>query len=169
MLQTGQAGSTQAAAAKRRPFGLIAIIVTQLITVAFCALALGVLALVRLGHIAAAEIDFPPQEQITAAAALVVNALCAFGLWRRKRWAWYLTMLQLGFFMLSDLYSYFNDQPIATYVWSMVLNVCMVFYLNQREVQNVFRTRPANDTSQAGGDLEGALASALDRGLNGEP
>ncbi len=42
------------------------------------------------------------------ALAFVVNGVCAVGLWQRRRWAWFLTMLQLGVFMFSDLYSYFT-------------------------------------------------------------
>ena len=71
----------------------------------------------------------------------VINGVCAIGLWRRQRWAWFLTMLQLGAFMISDLYSYFTNSPPETYAWSMLLNVFMVFYLNQRDVQAIFLTK----------------------------
>ena len=75
---------------------------------------------------------------MTLVFAFVANGVCAVGLWWRKRWAWFLTMLQLGVFMISDLYSYFTDSPPETYAWSMLLNVFIVFYLNQREVQAIF-------------------------------
>jgi hypothetical protein len=43
--------------------------------------------------------------------------------------------------MLGDLYSYFTGSPRESYAWSMLLNVGMVFYLNQRDVQALFLTK----------------------------
>ena len=82
-----------------------------------------------------------PMDILQMVLTFVVNGVCAVGLWRRQRWAWFLTMLQLGAFMISDLYSYFTNSPPETYAWSMLLNVFMVFYLNQREVQAIFLTK----------------------------
>jgi uncharacterized membrane protein len=137
---------------KRRPFGLTAIIVIQLLTVVLSGLLLGLLVLTFL--LAAGQITIEGIEDLSPASlqlspvdtgllvlTFVINGICAVGLWRRQRWAWFLTMLQLGFFMLNDLYSYFTNSPPETYVWSMLLNVAMVFYLNQREVQAVFLTK----------------------------
>ena len=80
-------------------------------------------------------------DVLLMALTFVVNGVCAVGLWQRRRWAWFLTMLQLGVFMLSDLYSYFTNSPPETYAWSMLLNIFMVFYLNQREVQAIFLSK----------------------------
>jgi hypothetical protein len=79
-------------------------------------------------------------ENLSLIVMVIINPICAVGLWRRQRWAWLLSMLQLGFFMLGDLYSYFTGNPLASYAWSMLLNVGMVFYLNQRDVQALFLT-----------------------------
>jgi hypothetical protein len=43
--------------------------------------------------------------------------------------------------MLTDLYSHFTNSPPETYAWTMLLNVSMVFYLNQREVQAIFLSK----------------------------
>jgi uncharacterized membrane protein (DUF2068 family) len=144
-----QAGD-EASKAKRRPFGLIAIIVLQLLTVLFSGLVLALivftfaLSTAQLEQLDAELAAFRFALSWVDVAALVltfvVNAVCAIGLWRRQRWAWFLTMLQIGVFMISDLYSYFTNSPAETYVWSMLLNVFMVFYLNQRDVQAVFLT-----------------------------
>jgi uncharacterized membrane protein (DUF2068 family) len=128
---------------RRRPFGLFAIIVIQLLMVLLSAFLLGIAAFAvvmsgSVSDLAVQQVDLTYTDIGAMLLTLVVNAVCAFGLWRRQRWAWFLTMLQLGFFMLSDLYSYFTNSPPQTYVWSMLLNVFMVFYLNQRDVQAIF-------------------------------
>ena len=137
--------------ARRRPFGLLAIIVIQILMM----LGSGILLLIfGVGFVfatrmivveginpAAFQWQLSPVDILTTVLTFVVNGVCAIGLWRRQRWAWFLTMLQLGAFMLSDLYSYFTNSPPETYAWSMLLNVFMVFYLNQRDVQAIFLTK----------------------------
>jgi len=66
---------------------------------------------------------------------LVLSLLSVYGLWRMQRWAWFITMLDLGLSMSIGLYSYYYGDPDY---WTMFFNVVMVFYLNQREVQNAF-------------------------------
>jgi uncharacterized membrane protein (DUF2068 family) len=87
------------------------------------------------------DISLSPFEVLSLVSMAIINPICAVGLWRRQRWAWLLSMLQLGFFMLGDLYSYFTGSPRESYAWSMLLNVGMVFYLNQRDVQALFLTK----------------------------
>lgn len=137
--------------AKRRPFGLLAIIVIQVIMM----LGSGFLLLVflvsfvftsRMIVVEGADpklfnLELSPMDLLQMVLIFVINGVCAVGLWRRQRWAWFLTMLQLGAFMISDLYSYFTNSPPETYAWSMLLNVFMVFYLNQRDVQAIFLTK----------------------------
>ena len=134
--------------AKRRPFGLLAIIVIQVLTL----LGSGLLLLLFLvSFVFASRMivvegvdpklfnwELSPMDLLQMVLIFVINGVCAVGLWRRQRWAWFLTMLQLGAFMISDLYSYFTNSPPETYAWSMLLNVFMVFYLNQRDVQAIF-------------------------------
>jgi hypothetical protein len=74
----------------------------------------------------------------------VVNALLipfqlvlAFGLWYLKRWAWVLYMLQLGISMVAGLQAHFSSDTDADYL-VMAVNVLVVFYLNQRDVQLAF-------------------------------
>ena len=136
---------------RRRPFGLLAIIVIQSLMM----LGSGILLLLFfVGFVFATRMivveginpasftwDLPPADLLQMVLIFVVNGVCAVGLWRRQRWAWFLTMLQLGAFMISDLYSYFTNSPPETYAWSMLLNVFMVFYLNQRDVQAIFLTK----------------------------
>jgi uncharacterized membrane protein (DUF2068 family) len=133
---------------KRRPFGLLAIIVIQLLTMLGSGLLLILIGLafvfasgmIRMDGLDATSFHWQltPVDILQLVLTFVVNGVCAVGLWQWRRWAWFLTMLQLGVFMLSDLYSYFTGSPPETYAWSMLLNVFMVFYLNQREVQAIF-------------------------------
>lgn len=137
--------------AKRRPFGLSAIIVIQVMMmlgsgILLLLLGIGFVFATRLIDVegldpAAFQWHLSPMDILQMVLTFVVNGVCAVGLWRRQRWAWFLTMLQLGAFMISDLYSYFTNSPPETYGWSMLLNVFMVFYLNQRDVQAIFLTR----------------------------
>lgn len=133
---------------RRRPFGLLAIIVIQALMMLGSGI---VLLLVLVGFIFASRMiaveginpasftwDLSAADVLQMVLTFVINGVCAVGLWRRQRWAWFLTMLQLGAFMISDLYSYFTNSPPETYAWSMLLNIFMVFYLNQRDVQAIF-------------------------------
>jgi hypothetical protein len=140
---TAALDSTGDAKAKRRPFGLLAIIAIQVLIMLGSVIILALVALAFVtaksaGELAHLKLSFTAIDAMTLVFAFVVNGVCAVGLWWRKRWAWFLTMLQLGVFMISDLYSYFTDSPPETYAWSMLLNVFIVFYLNQREVQAIF-------------------------------
>lgn len=144
--------------APRRPFGLNAIIVLQLLMVLFSATLLALVGLALWVMVANVE-ELPPpninlgfDELVTLVLMFVVNLVCAIGLWLRRRWAWFLTMLQLGAFMLSDLHSYFSGAAPEAYAWSMLLNVMMVFYLNQREVQAIFMTKNRQDRATGSAD-----------------
>lgn len=142
----------------KRPFGLNVIIVMQVLTVLFTGglLALVVIA-VYLAESNGLAAGITPEDWAALGSAMnfyeismllfafVVNLLCAVGLWLRRRWAWYLTMIQVGVFMLEDLQAYFTSAPPENYVWTMLLNVVMVFYLNQREVQAVFQRKEQTD------------------------
>jgi hypothetical protein len=66
---------------------------------------------------------------------IIFELVIIFGLWRLERWAWLLLMIQLGLSMLIDIWGYFQAQP--TYL-TMLLNVIVVFYLNQQDVQRIF-------------------------------
>lgn len=62
--------------------------------------------------------------------------LAAVGLLRLQRWAWVLVMLITGGQLAADLWLYVaaGERPYL----AMLLNVVVVFYLNQGEVQRTF-------------------------------
>ncbi len=66
---------------------------------------------------------------------IIFELVIIFGLWRLERWAWLLLMIQVGSSILVDIWGYLHAQP--TYL-TMLLNVIIVFYLNQKDVQRVF-------------------------------
>lgn len=119
-----------------RPFGLYAIIGLQLLSamVAF----LAVYSVLTDG----AEPGKYGNWQLygflawTAGKALV-QVVAAGGLWFRRYWAWVATMLLTGLTMGLDLLSYLAAAPVYS---SMVISIAIVFYLNQRDVQQQFGT-----------------------------
>jgi len=81
----------------------------------------------------------PPLVIAAELAVMLVELVIAFGLWRLQRWAWYLLMIRTGAHMGVDLWRYFSGDPLYL---SMVVNVAIVFYLNQRETQQAFEPTP---------------------------
>jgi hypothetical protein len=68
-----------------------------------------------------------------------VEIFLVFGLWYLKRWAWVLYMIRLGLSMMLNLQAHFAGTD-PNYIL-MVLDVLVVFYLNQRDVQQAFGYR----------------------------
>jgi uncharacterized membrane protein (DUF2068 family) len=128
----------------RYPFGLRVIIVLFLVKT------IGIITILVLVtstylwpdlQIESAALVQSPQTLVMYVVLAPLDLLAAIGLWRRKRWAWVLTMALLAFSMTLDIVSFLRGQPI--YI-SMVLNVVQVGYLNQQEVQDLFgeKSRP---------------------------
>ena len=120
----------------RRPFGVIILVVFQLLTVGSLIIDLyqgNQRSFTPLLPIALISPNVP-----TVAGVLVFQLIVAVGLWLLKRWAWFLIMIQLGIGMSYGLWFYFNDTPWYLY---MVYAVIMVFYLNLRDVQQAFERR----------------------------
>ena len=81
------------------------------------------------------KFDLHFNDLLEPAALMLVSVVVAFGLWRYRAWGWYGMMLLLAYWMASDAIGYFTGNPDYG---SMLLNVAMVFYLNQREVRELF-------------------------------
>lgn len=69
---------------------------------------------------------------------IVLLAINIAGLLARQRWAWVLTMILIGISLLISIVDYFNDSP--RYL-NMLVAVAIVFYLNERSVQQVYEKR----------------------------
>jgi hypothetical protein len=74
----------------------------------------------------------------------ILGIVIAVGLWRLQRWAWIATMLWFGLSMVGALLAYRNDEPNYPL---MVIAIITVFYLNQRDVQQAFRSRQSQATA----------------------
>ena len=120
--------------ARKRPFGVRVIVILQI---------LSILGLVIEYWEAIWQFSSPLPELIgnneiatfITLIAVFYQFVVTIGLILLRRWAWLLFMVQLGLFMAFDLWAFFNGTPLYA---SMVISVLMVFYLNQRDVQQAF-------------------------------
>ena len=131
----------------RRPFGLYAILLLLGLQMVAGAVVLGLVLF---------KADIVPEALLSAVGtnpwdvpvlgAEVLFALTTIvGLWLYKRWAWPLMMLILAYWMITDAYDYFFAEP--RYV-SMLVDVVIFFYLNQREVRGLFEPAAPRETAQ---------------------
>jgi len=125
---------------RRPPFGVIAIA------------ALLLLKALVFGLFAFAEFQAPERFLMAARTGdmtaviltpiAVMQLFLAVGLLFARRWAWLLTMVTVGLGMGVALYMYFvQGEPVP--LSAGVLNIMIVFYLNQRDVRGYFGEAPA--------------------------
>ena len=126
----------------RRPFGVNAIVGLLFVS---AALGLGaggaafILTLVGNTTLLALFPDAKPMvlgEFALVALEGIADLVAAIGLLLMRRWAWVLTMLLVGFRMATNLWLHFSGG--SGYELELVLDVVIVFYLNQRDVQRAF-------------------------------
>ena len=123
--------------ARKRPFGVTAIVILQAASI--LALAVDIYRMQ-----ADQSIFFLPGVEYSglaipiSLAIILFELVIAFGLWRLKRSAWVLIMIQQGIGMSVYLWFYANGEPLYL---SMLFSVIIVFYLNQREVQQAFERK----------------------------
>ena len=124
----------------KRPFGVTVIIIIQLFSMlAFVGDLFG-LPLSDLPDLSPAWVYRDMNSVLVfGLPILLVQLVIIVGLWRLQRWAWFLIMVQLGIGLAIYIWAYFNG--VALYIY-MLLNIIIVFYLNQHEVQHVFGQKP---------------------------
>jgi len=134
---------------RKRPFGVNAIIVLTALSavssLVFVALIVAAM-YVPAAHVWLEDLEIGPWLAVYVFATGVVQIAIVIGLWRLKRWGWFLVMLHTGLGMFLNLWAYFHAQP--NYV-TMVVLVLIVFYMNQREVQQAFLEPAAAGPSPA--------------------
>lgn len=112
---------------RRRPLGVVVLAVMELLN--------GALVLFDLAD-DDLTFTFRVLPDAVAPAVPFVALALALGLWRLYRWAWTLMMLWTGLLLALDLIGYLQGHPAYS---TMLISVIIVFYLNQREVQDAFR------------------------------
>ncbi len=120
----------------KRPFGVTVIIILLLISLGSLIGDLTGVPISQLPNFLPAGLyDNVNYAIILGVGMIVFQLVIIIGLWRLQRLAWFLLMIQLGVSMGIGLGAYFNGHKLYSY---MLLNVIMVFYLNQRDVQHAF-------------------------------
>ena len=127
---------------RRRPFGVTVIIGIQVLALISSVIALAVDYATLTGRLDIDPNTISIGDIFFLIITMVLSLVSIYGLWRMRRWAWFITMLDLGISMCVDIYSYFYGVPSY---WSMLFNVLIVFYLNQRDVQNAFVRRRSEE------------------------
>jgi hypothetical protein len=79
------------------------------------------------------------EVDLEALVLTVLGCVIAVGLWRLKRWAWVAVMIWTGAALAGALVLYFRGQPNYPL---MIEHIIIVFYLNQRDVQQAFGGAP---------------------------
>lgn len=131
---------------RRRPFGLYMILVLlslQAITGFAVTALLGIGIFFDPGTVWTA-IQPELVDLVLSLLLIPVTAVVLVGLWRYRTWGWYGMMLLLAYYTASDAIAYFSGrlEPV-----SMFFNVLMVFYLNQREVRDLFEQTAVTETT----------------------
>ncbi len=130
---------------RERPFGVKAIIVLHLFSALLPLVAFFVLGDPGISRILKTYVYIPLFLPASNQALLEKGVLLGItlfqvvlvaGLWQMRSWAWLLVMIFTGLGMTMQIWRYFQGFP--DYL-GMVVNVLVVFYLNQREVQEAFR------------------------------
>ncbi len=135
-------GTLQSAGRRKRPFGLYMILLLLMIQ---ALLGLALATILALG-MAVNPDEFwttvGPELYDVPFVLMAITAVVLVGVWRYRMWGWYGMMLLLAYYTATDAIGYFVGEP--DYV-SMLLNVAMVFYLNQREVRDLFAAPAARE------------------------
>ena len=122
---------------RKRPFGLYAIIVLQI--VAILARIYDILELRRgVSAQALPNVDNVRWILLLDVVVAVLLVFVCIGLWRYRKWAWFAVMVLAGLALIVGIWQYF--QGGEPYV-DLLINVLVVFYLNQRGVQTVFEEK----------------------------
>ena len=125
-------------ARRRRPFGVYAIVFLILLTIPGLFLEQA-----RIGGLGPMSLILPdgvdPRYRlVVSSAAAGLLAVPIAGFFFLKRWAWVLGMILVGVWLSFNIWLHFHGRP--QYL-EMLVGVVLVFYLNQRDVQQAFRRR----------------------------
>lgn len=120
----------------QRPFGVKMLIFLQ---IANALIILALIIFVNLNEVKR-ELEGIDLDEVNQSLAIdglyaLLGLVIAYGLYRLRYWAWIAIILWAGTRMVNSLSLYFEGEPDYLV---MVRDVVIVFYMNQREVQQVF-------------------------------
>ncbi|MDX1435393.1 MAG: hypothetical protein R3335_01185 [Anaerolineales bacterium] len=118
---------------RRRPFGLYMIVVLQVLIAVVLVLSLS--GVERADPYLRALVQNPLYYTYVGWGLVIALVLGVIGMLRLRRWGWVLTMVITGLGLIFSIWSYFEGN--FNYV-AMIVNIMIVFYLNQRDVQAPF-------------------------------
>lgn len=121
---------------RKRPFGVNAVIVlSTLILIWGVVIIAGLIVAINTGT--PLENTFTREQWlgIYIMVTSVIQVPIIIGLWRLKRWGWFLVMLHTGVALFINIWAYFYARPSY---FAMAVSVLIVLYMNQREVQQAF-------------------------------
>jgi hypothetical protein len=124
---------------RRRPFGVVVLALIHLVFGALGLAAVAGVADARPGSGTAVLLEALGNLNDLVAILAIVAFLIAIGLWRLDRWAWYVAMLWTGLGLAFQILLYLGGHANFGH---MAIYVVEAFYLNQREVKDVFRLQP---------------------------
>ena len=136
-VRRGQPVTVETPHRRKRPFGLYAVLVLLLLQ-GPSLIASRDEVRYGLGRIVPAGQDPGTVADLIGIPLSLISLVLIVGLWQFKRWAWAGTMIFVGFGLTVGVIQYLRDQPLYG---TMLLNVFIVFYLNQRDVQELFERR----------------------------
>lgn len=119
---------------RKRPFGLIAIIILQLLQAIAWGIFLYAITLPEFALISEV-VDISARSHTIQIGSMLLLIVALPGLWFLKRWGWILLMIQMGISLSMGIWQFIEGSP--NYI-SMGINVAVVFYLNQWDVQQLF-------------------------------
>lgn len=153
MIRDGQQGATTDKVHKAtRPFGVMVIALLLVFN--------GFLGAVQLGHeaydviqredgVISRDVMVDVSQRLTAVEWITLpfslaGIMLAVGLWQLRSWAWMFAMFLQGLYLAVQLYDYFQGEAVHL---NLLVSVLTVLYLNQSEVQLVFRDHPTAPSS----------------------
>ena len=119
---------------RRRPFGVYAVaalLLLDAIVLILNAQNVELSSVLKVHLPGGGQLDMPVLDWVAA----IVIVILVGGLVGLKRWAWVGTMLVVGIGLAVGIWLYFEHEPRFA---NMLVNVIVVFYLNQRGVQAAF-------------------------------
>ncbi|WP_420642647.1 hypothetical protein [Candidatus Leptofilum sp.] len=123
---------------RKRPFGLMVILVLELLQLVTWGVFLYLLTIPELDIAVEEILDVSTLAYRIQIGSMLLLLIALPGLWLLQRWGWILLMIQTGISLSMGIWQFFEGNPNYA---GMFVNIAIVFYLNQWDVQQLFIPR----------------------------